>query len=378
MRRGRPWRWPARVALVVGLFAVGWLGLGWFAFGLRLPPLQWEPATLPYVGKSELVRVEAEGATFIGEENGVMIFRAFVPEPMFLVTCKEAATAKFQVENVHPQATEEGFAALEQRNLVREYALPVEPGQGLMVRLKFPVKEHYRFAAIGDTGGEGELTVALARAAELDADFLLHLGDLHYTERGLFNAADHAARASIPMYTAIGNHDFHRGREHPVRDFQKLFGPRNSFFTLAGVGFLNLDTAADIYPAHGGDRGKLVRSLWGQAKPEQDWVVFTHRPLADPRVALGHIPAEKDHALHHKAEVEWLQDTYDHFGVDLVLNGHIHASYGTEVKGIPTWIVGNGMQLDETGPSGEPLLLVGDWSPAGEGLQWHTVPLQVP
>lgn len=378
MRRGRPWRWPARVGLVIGLLVTGWIGLGWFVFGMRLPPLQWEPATLPFAGEAENFRVEADGATFLGEKDGVLQFFAFVPEPMFLVTCKEVTTAQFSVGNIHPEAIEEGFTSSEQRNLVREYALPISPDQGLMVRLKFPPREQYRFAALGDTGGEQELSTALDRAAALGADFLLHLGDLHYTDRGIFNAATHAARASIPMYTTIGNHDFHRGREHPVKDFQRLFGPRNSFFTLGGVSFLNLDTAADTYPASGGDRGKFVRNLWERAKPEDDWVVFTHRPLADPRVALGHIPPEKDHALHHQSEVDWLQDAYDHFGVDLVLNGHIHASYGTEVNGIPTWIVGNGMQLSETGPSGEPLILFGDWSPGGEGLQWHTEPLNAP
>jgi len=377
MRKRRPWRWPARVALVVGLFAGGWLALGWFVFGLRLPPLQWEPTTLTEVGEASLFRVEADGASFLGEEDGVLVFRAYVPEPMLLVTAKEPTSARLRLENLSPRVLDEGFPASQVLGLTRSYTLPIQPEEGLVLKLRLPQQERYRFAALGDTGGGEELRQALDRAAALGADFFLHLGDLQYTETGLQDASTILAAAPLPVYAAIGNHDFHGKGDDLVGQFQRLIGPRNAYFTLAGVSFLNLDTAADTYPAAGGERGKLVRRLWDMAHPEQPLVVFTHRPLADPRVDLGHIDEEADHALHHQAEVDWLQQVYDHFGADLVLNGHIHASYETTIGGIPTWVVGNGLELPEIGPDATPLLLLGEWS-AQKPLRWHTEPLQSP
>jgi predicted phosphodiesterase len=379
MAFGRPWRWPARIGLILGLLILGWAGLGWFVFGVRLPPLQWEPASPPVLGEAQDFRVEADGAIFLGEEEGVLRFRAFVPEPVFLVQAKTATTARLRVDNLHPECVDRGAEAVRIDGLRRDYEFAIEPGEGLMVRPQFPERESYSFAALGDTGSGPELAASLARAAELGADFFLHLGDLHYKGIPLAEAARAFDGASIPSYVAIGNHDFHRGLNFPWRDFQESIGPRNASFTLAGVDFVNLDTAADHYPATSGERGELLDLLLVRPRPEDTLVVFTHRPLVDQRVPLGHIAPERDHALHHASEVAWLREAYLQLGADLVLNGHIHASYGTEVDGIPTWIVGNGLLLDEKGFEGEPQILVARWSAAEPGdLAWRTEPLQAP
>ncbi len=163
MAFGRPWRWPARIGLILGLLILGWAGLGWFVFGVRLPPLQWEPESPPVHGEARDFRVEADGAIFVGEEDGVLRFRAFVPEPMFLVQAKAATTARLRVDNLHPECVDRGAEAVRVDGLRRDYEIAIQPGEGLMVRPQFPERESYSFAALGDTGSGPELAASLAR-----------------------------------------------------------------------------------------------------------------------------------------------------------------------------------------------------------------------
>ena len=64
MKFGRRWSWKGKLLLALGVGIGGFLGLGWFAFGLRLPPLQWDPSARPKQQKSSHgdFFVEADGA----------------------------------------------------------------------------------------------------------------------------------------------------------------------------------------------------------------------------------------------------------------------------------------------------------------------------
>jgi len=375
---GRRWSWRGKLLLVLGVGIGGFLGLGWFAFGLRLPPIQWEPAERPTQLESATQNffVEADGAYFVRHEKGAMVFRAYVPEPTLVITSKEAVTAKVMLQNLSPKLVAGPVAAVSMLGLTRTYEVPVTPGQGLLIMPRFPAdQEDFRFAAIGDTGGGEELQRAVDRAAALEVDFLLHLGDIEYEEDAITHAAKILNMAQIPTYVAIGNHDFHDGLRLVHKDFTELIGPRNAEFVVGGVQFLNLDTAADTYPADAGSRGALLERLLNKADATtkaRELVVLTHRPLDDPR------PEYEDggHALGSKAERDWLATCFRTLDVDLLLHGHIHQSFAFEEEGIPAYIVGNGLGLKEVQSSTEqPSLLIGAWSRTFPGItcRWEVL-----
>lgn len=376
---GRRWSWRGKILLILGVSLGGFLALGWFSFGLRLPPLQWEPADRPTQLESATQNffVEAQGAYFVRQEDDTMVFRAFVPEPTLVVTAKEELTAKVVVQNLSPKLESGPIAASSIDGLERRYDIPVTPGNGLLIMPRFPAEQNsFRFAAIGDTGGEAELQVAVDRAESFHVDFLLHLGDIEYKEGALQRAALILNQASIPTYVAIGNHDFHDGLRLVHREFAELLGPRNSEFIFGGVQFLNLDTAADTYPASAGSRGALLSRLSHKADEKskaRELVVFTHRPLDDPRPGKE----EDGHALGSKFERDWLAESFATLDVDLLLHGHIHQSIAFEQEGIASYIVGNGLQLPEVKSSQETAaLLIGEWSTLFPGITCRWEPLQ--
>jgi predicted phosphodiesterase len=375
MAWGKRWTWRAKILLAVGLAVGGFLGLGFFGFGLRLPPLQWEPSTRATQMESPdgTFFVEGSGATFVRAEGNTLVFRASTPTPMLIVSSKTTTTAHVVLQNVHPDALPGPVAPERTEGLTRFYELEIGPGLGLLIQPRLDVeKADFRFAAIGDTGGGIPLNHALQRAEDLGADFVLHLGDIEYQEGDMERAAVALNAANIPTYTCIGNHDFHAGLDLVHRRFTELIGPRNSFFDLGGVRFLNLDTAADTWPSNGGDRGALMEMLLTSEFPQdKELVVFTHRPLDDPRASAG----EDDHAIGHSGEVDWLRESFLELGADALLHGHIHETHSNVVDGIPTYIIGNGMNLPESGPAIEAGILIGEWNIQAPQVSYRIEPL---
>ena len=370
MAWGDRWSWRGKLALVLVLGLGGYVGLGWFVFGLRMPPLQWEPDSPPSMMESEdgLVFLEASGASFVGHEDGWMVFRAFVPEPLLIVSVRETTEARVRLLNLHPKATTGAIEAVAVDGLQRDFRIPLKPGIGMVLQARMPAaQDSIRFAAIGDTGGGAALEQAVQRAAELKVDFLLHLGDIEYAEGDLERAAEVLAAAPFPTYVAIGNHDFHAGLSLIHKRFTRLFGPRNSSFEWLGLRFLNLDTAADHYPAGGGERGELMESLLSASGGVPPTVLFTHSPLRDPR------PGES-HDIGHQAEIDWLQGRLAPLGVVALLHGHIHQTLRDEIDDIPVHIVGNGLRLPEEHGAEAPGLLLGEWR--GGMLDLRVEPLE--
>ncbi|MCP4092447.1 MAG: hypothetical protein GY747_03270 [Planctomycetes bacterium] len=375
MAWGKRWSWRAKILLVLGLGVGGFLGLGLFWFGLRLPPLQWEPSTRATQMESPdgTFFVEGSGATFVRADGNTLVFRASTPTPMLIVSSKTTTTASVVLQNVHPDALPGAVGPVRTDGLTRTYEFGIEPGIGLLIQPRFDVdKKEFRFASIGDTGGGTALDHALERAEQLGADFVLHLGDIEYAEGHLELAAVAMNAANIPTYTCIGNHDFHAGLDLVHRRFTELIGPRNSFFDLGGVRFLNLDTAADTWPSSGGDRGALMELLLASEFPkENELVVFTHRPLNDPREGIE----DEGHAIGHAGEVEWLRECFLKLGVDAMMHGHIHQTYVDEVSGIPAYIIGNGLNFPEEGGATGAGILLGEWNSDSPQVSYRIEPL---
>jgi hypothetical protein len=351
--------------------------------GVRFPTLRFVDAGPAMEATMDGVTVSAQGAVFQESREGMFRFRAFVPEPEFTVRSGGGRQTRIVVENIHPRAELEAGgsgapdgAVLEERfNLSRSLALR-STAQGARFSWRFPGAERYRFAAIGDTGGGTELRWVLKRAAELGADFLLHLGDIYYEEGDFERAAVHLNTADVPTYAAIGNHDFHMGWEplHPT--FHRVVGPSNFVFTLGGVEFVNIDTAADFIPPARGVRARILGGLRPlDAMPDvRDRVVFTHAPLHDP-------DSERDHAVSRAGEARWLRERLLATGARNLLAGHIHIKEEFDDQGLHTYVSGQGLGhadlIGEIPYRRFAEILIGDVEP-GEPVRYHWQPLNMP
>ncbi|HSH42931.1 MAG TPA: metallophosphoesterase, partial [Arenicellales bacterium] len=249
-------------------------------------------------------------------------------------------------------------------------------GEELDFSWRFPKREQYRFAAIGDSGGGSELEWVLRRAADLGADFLIHLGDIYYEKGDFERASRNLNAASIPTYAAIGNHDFHQGWRVLYPRFHRLVGPGNSKFRLGGIEFVNVDTAADFIPAARGRRARILEGLTpidGNADV-RDRVAFTHTPLADP-------DPERHHAVGRAAEARWLRERFLAAGTRHLLAGHIHIKAELDDQGLYTYITGQGLgHADLIGPEAYRSfaeILVGEVEP-GEPVRYRWQPLEMP
>ena len=127
--------------------------------GFRYPSPQFEPAATPRWAKHSVLgfRADGHGAFYQREDARQLVFRAYVPEPVVQVN----GTFELKIGNVHPQAhlTIDGDGKISEERvdgLFRQVTGNSSKGT-LTLRWVFPKQDHYRFTAIGDTGGDLEL-----------------------------------------------------------------------------------------------------------------------------------------------------------------------------------------------------------------------------
>ena len=345
-KRPRKRRW----ARVLGIFLLLLLANGLWQ-GLRYPPLQYDPTPHPqsteFSNQSGNLKVNANQA-FLRKDTGKhFVYRAFGPEPDFLFVAESTGwTGEVVIENIHPQSDLQLANGVTASRVGLELRLKFTLGanQNCAVAVKMPKSITTKFAVIGDGGGRGEMAWCFKRAADLGAQFILHLGDIAYIDADFDSGAKIWNQSPIPIYTAVGNHDFHGGHRYRFKFFMKHFAPLNSAFNLNGLWFLSLDTAADTVPAWGGERGDLLE--WFEELPKEQReqvIVYTHKPLLDPRVMLGQRKEKGAHALNRSGEANWLRAKAKELGVNAWLCGHIHHSFDFSDQGLHTIIAGEGL-----------------------------------
>lgn len=364
------------------VLVIGALAIAVYVKGVRFPPPQFEPGAVETtaVHVSLGYRVTANGAYYQEVDDGGMRFRAFTPQPEISVVAEQTAELHVRLENVHPLAllnAGDTEVTEQKQGLVRQVRARTTPGSSLQLRWRLPNPDTYRFTAIGDTGGGAELRWALQRSAQLGADFVLHLGDISYAKEDFSRAVTALNASPLPVYVAIGNHDFHAAGRPIHGFFAQHIGPRNSTFSLGGVRFVNLDTAVFAFPSSMGMRGRLVRSLpslTDAASKIREYVVFTHKPLSDPRPPET---ANYPHALG-SLEARWLRRELLQRGVRSMLAGHIHIATEFEQRGLKTYVSGQGLaHADLIVDRPEARILVGDVAP-GQAVQYRWEPLDMP
>ena len=370
-RDARPWR---RIGLKLGLALVVVLVHGLW-HGLRFPPLQYDPGPLPTANEVDRLEIEAIGAYLRQEPEGIVL-RAFSPEPQIVFsTGKKGWSGEVLLENIHPEIDflHDDFLVC-RPGLTSHIEINLPPHASTRLELKFPPRRTISFAVIGDGGGRGEIAWCFKRASDLNADFVLHLGDIAYNADDFASASRIWNESDIPIFTAVGNHDFHGNGEKRHRFFMENFGPLNSAFKLNDVWFLNLDTAADSFPASGGYRGDFLDDFAEKMTSDTgQLIVFSHKPLFDPRVLLGQLAPEDSHGLDRKREANWLREQLLELNAQALLCGHLHYSYDFNDHGLRTLIAGEG--LGANGDSSR--ILMGEIS-AGQTPVFHWELLEMP
>lgn len=308
--------------------------------GLRYPRMGFEPGPLPTSAKIGTSKYTLENAIFRSSSWQVR-FRAYAPEPKVKIYLD--AQSEFEISNLAESAilnirADAGITVDEQINQTTR-TLSLKGHGEVLLEWYLSEQDGTKFAVIGDTGAGLELEWTLQRAKALGAEFLLHLGDFNYVDGEYLRAIELFNQAPLPVFVAIGNHDFNDSGL--VYDqFLADIGPRNHSFEFAGTQFVNIDTAADYLPAYSGQRGNLLREIESANQRVSDRVCFTHRNFLDPRPG-------QDHVIGGIGERAWLAGQLIDCGMDHLLSGHVHHSAEMEYRGLVQYIVGEGLAYED-------------------------------
>ena len=312
--------------------------------GLRIPPMIWEPRPLSKQSRVKGVQLDSSG--FIQTRIPVLdtpvsaLFRAFVPEPELRLEASADQTLTLSLNNLSTEAEllVEGPSSVEVSEEIEGITrvLTIKTGGEGVIWLRWQLAKinGFRFAAIGDSGGQQELRWCIQRASDLGALFFLHLGDFYYTKGDYESSIEAFNNAPIPCYVSIGNHDFRDGK-NLYQQFLDEIGPLNASFSLGGARFINVDTANNFIPYGAGQRGKMLRTLSNQAAAVSN-IAFTHRPLFDPIEGSSH-------DIGSTGERDWLIKALQNCQVNTLISGHIHIHARATVAGIDNIIVGQGL-----------------------------------
>lgn len=371
-----------RRKFLLGLSLAG-LGTATYSYlrGLRIPPFVWEP-------KAPKTRVSYKGILaslhgLIAVRNsataGVQVqLRAYIPEPQIQLQVRAGSVLPIGVNNLSKQSkleiTGDSSVTINERinGISRILEIYSKSGGTVSLQWKLPSEqyENYKFAAIGDTGGAHELQWCLQRASELGAKFFLLLGDFNYQEGDYKNTIKLLNEAPIPCYVTIGNHDFHQSG--PIfSTFIEQIGPLNYAFSIGKTRFVNIDTAARIFPSDGGDRGALFDQINSDPKDYTSSIGFTHRPLFDP-------DEERNHDIGSPSERDWLIQALLTNNIKTLLSGHIHIYARSTIEGIDNIIAGQGLgHQDLLTNSDYSKMAIGSVNNQGE-VSMDTAPLSMP
>lgn len=362
------------------LIGVGGLATGTYSYfrGIRIPPLIWEPGALP-------TRFTAKGSQFESSDviqskaqviaDADISFRAFNPEPTINIRFREPSILRLSVNNIALDAVLQLNTKNQQRitetidGITRIIEINGNSKHPIELKWQLSKSNDFRFASIGDSGGDQELAWCIQRAHALGAKFLLHLGDINYQASDYRTAIRLFNQAPIPCYVSIGNHDFHDvGPQHT--QFTDDIGPLNHQFIVGKTRFVNFDTASNTLPYSAGHRGRLFDQIIASQK-QLNTVAFTHRPLFDPRVG-------ESHDIGSDGERDWLIDMLHKTQTSTLLSGHIHTFARNTVHNIDNIVVGQGLgHQDLLTNSDYSKIAIGEVSASGD-VKFKFLPLSMP
>lgn len=182
-----------------------------------------------------------------------------------------------------------------------------------------PVKKKVVFLSVNDSeckDASGFIGEAAAAAKKYQADFLVHCGDIG-DQKGHFATM---TKAGLPVYYAIGNHDFKRGSYGGEAFFEKIFGPVYFSFNYGGVHFIVLSYyyGVDVPPSADLEARQYQWFKEDLRLNPGPRIIFRHHPIRvfpDPLAKL---------MLDRKVQIT------------AMISGHTHATQARLIRGMVT------------------------------------------
>ncbi len=201
-------------------------------------------------------------------------------------------------------------------------------GETLKNRIYFPSEnlKEFTMAVVGDTRANPEVFFKIVTAVR-DSNFMLHLGDIAYTEfddtqwRNFFKALSMYGRL---VFTVKGNH------EMPGLRYDLYLSEKNYTFRIGSYRFFILDSSVLFNFA----KLRLKEYLKSYKDEKTKKIVVFHHPVINCEVAkLTHIIPSASEAVY---------DVLKKYDIKLVISSHSH-NYQRIVKdGITFLIIGGG------------------------------------
>jgi len=188
--------------------------------------------------------------------------------------------------------------------------------------------------------------VADAVAKEPDILFVLHGGDnARFDDEGrwslFFQAAD-AMLSKFPIFTAMGNHEYHdiNGGNNPptgaVQYHAAYDVPPYYSFDCAGVRFIVLDSP-DPANANGDD----PHTSPALAESQSSWLEKQLRPKKLGKFTIHHHPIWDYFRTTMNSDLEPWETLYHTYPISATFSGHTHDYQRYDIEGIPYFIVGD-------------------------------------
>jgi len=216
-----------------------------------------------------------------------------------------------------------------------------------------PVSGPFTFIVISDSQEGHNYTEAMrfklvadAIAKETDVLFILHGGDYAgHDSEGLwtkyFQAAD-AMLAKFPIFTTIGNHEYHNsGGDTPTDADQYHWsydiapdGHLNHSFDCAGIRFIILDSPDP-------NTGEDPHTSLALALKQAPWLESLLNSNMLGTFTIHHHPIWDYWSRTNDPNLQPWETLYHAYGISANFAGHTHTYQRYSVKGIPYFIVGN-------------------------------------
>jgi hypothetical protein len=209
-------------------------------------------------------------------------------------------------------------------------------------RIKVTNSENFTFAVFGDNKGNHSIFEPLLRDIDhnKEAAFAIDVGDLvSEGKKGKYRRFLNQVQENltIPLITAIGNHDFN----NDSRNYEEIFGPTHYSFEIGWNYFivLNATTEAGLNK----EERKWLEDELKKAQASKTRFVFMHVPPFDPR-GQGF-----QKCLRNGSDLLGL---FKRYNLTHLFASHIHGYFSGVWQGIPYTITGGaGGRLQGDDPS---------------------------
>ena len=192
---------------------------------------------------------------------------------------------------------------------------------------------NYSFAVMGDNKGNRSVFEPLLRDIGRDKEIAFVLDDGDLVDGGTLShyrrfLSQVQGNLSIPVLTAIGNHDLNRGSAH---NYQEIFGPTYYSFQAGKSYFIVLDAITES----GFDKTErqwLEKELQ-KGQPAKARFIFMHVPIFDPRGG-AYYKSLPD------ADQKDLLELFRRYNVTHIFASHLHGYFSGVQAGIPYTLTG--------------------------------------